>query len=66
MLIYVVSIDCSISLKEIGKELGGFTVAGMSQIRKRLKEQMRKDNSLRIKYNQCNKALFNVTPYFIK
>ncbi len=47
------------SLKEIGNELGGLTVGGMSQVRKRLKEQMRKDNSLRIKYNQCNKVLCN-------
>ncbi len=47
------------SLKEIGKELGDLTVGGMSQVRKRLKEQMRKDNSLRIKYNQCNKVLCN-------
>jgi putative transposase len=45
------------SLKEIGKELGDMTVGGMSQIRKRLKEKMQKDNSLRIKYNQCNKVI---------
>ncbi len=47
------------SLKEIGNELGGLTVGGMSQIRKRLKEKMQKDNSLRLMYNQCNKALSN-------
>ncbi len=47
------------SLNKIGKELGGLTVGGMSQIRKRLKEKMQKDNSLRFKYNQCNKALCN-------
>ncbi len=47
------------SLIKIGKELGGLTVGGMSQIRKRLKEKMQKDNSLRFKYNQCNKALCN-------
>ncbi|ODS31597.1 MAG: hypothetical protein SCARUB_03288 [Candidatus Scalindua rubra] len=47
------------SLKEIGQELGGLTVGGMSQIRKKLKERMQKDNSLRIKYNQCNKAISN-------
>jgi hypothetical protein len=39
------------SLNKIGKELGGLTVGGMSQIRKRLKEKMQKDNSLRFKYN---------------
>ena len=47
------------SLKEIGQELGGLTVGGMSQIRKRLKEKMQKDNSLRIMYNKCNKVLCN-------
>jgi len=47
------------SLKEIGKELGDLTVGGMSQIRKRLKEKMQKNNSLRTKHNQCNKILCN-------
>lgn len=47
------------SLKEIGKELGGLTVGGMSQIRKRLKEKMQKDIPLRLKYNKCNDALSN-------
>ncbi len=47
------------SLKEIGKELGDLTVGGMSQVRKRLKEKLEKNNSLRSKYNQCNKILCN-------
>jgi REP element-mobilizing transposase RayT len=47
------------SLKDIGHELGGLTVGGMSQIRKRLKDKMQKDKSLRFMYNQCNKALSN-------
>ncbi len=47
------------SLKEIGKELGDLTVGGMSQVRKRLKEKLQKDNTLMTKYNQCNKALCN-------
>ncbi len=45
------------SLREIGQELGGLTVGGMSQVRKRLKEKMQKDDTLRFMYNQCNKAL---------
>ncbi len=45
------------SLKEIGMELGDLTVGGMSQIRKRLKEKLQKDNALRIKHNQCNKVI---------
>lgn len=45
------------SLKEIGQELGGLTVGGMSQVRKRLKERMQKDNTIRLKYNQCNETL---------
>ncbi len=47
------------SLKEIGKDLGGLTVGGMSQTRKRLKEKLIKSNSLRNKYNQCNEILCN-------
>ncbi|MCP4255362.1 MAG: hypothetical protein GY775_18550, partial [Candidatus Scalindua sp.] len=47
------------SLKEIGKDLGGLTVGGMSQTRKRLKEKLQKKNSLRRKYNQCNEILYN-------
>lgn len=47
------------SLKEIGKELGGLTVGGMSQTRKRLKEKLLKSNSLRRKYEQCNEILYN-------
>ncbi len=45
------------SLREIGKELGDLTVGGMSQTRKRLNEKMRKSNSLKNKYNQCNEVL---------
>ncbi len=48
-----------ISLKEIGMELGGLTVGGMSQSRKRLKQKIQKDNSLKLKYNQCNKFFYN-------
>jgi hypothetical protein len=45
------------SLREIGQELGGLTVGGMSQVRKRLKEKLQKDDTLRFMYNRCNKAL---------
>ncbi len=45
------------SLKEIGNELGDMTVGGMSQTRKRLKEKMQKDGSLRVKYIHCNKII---------
>jgi len=45
------------SLGEIGHELGGLTVGGMSQARKRLKEKIRKDDSLMFLYNQCDKML---------
>ncbi|MGR3174721.1 MAG: transposase [Candidatus Scalindua sp.] len=48
------------SLREIGQELGGLTVGGMSQTRKRLRERMQKDNTLRAKYVQCNETLNNV------
>ncbi|MCP4268228.1 MAG: hypothetical protein GY777_22085 [Candidatus Brocadiaceae bacterium] len=47
------------SLKEIGKDLGDLTVGGMSQTRKRLKEKLQKSNSLRNKYDQCNKIISN-------
>ncbi len=47
------------SLKEIGQELGGLTVGGMSQIRKKLKEKLQKDNALRVKHYQCNETLNN-------
>jgi len=47
------------SLKEIGEELGGLTVGGMGQTRKRLKERMQKGNSLKLKYNKCNETLSN-------
>ncbi len=45
------------NLKEIGRELGGLTVGGMSQARKRLKAKLQKNNSLRIKYDQCNEII---------
>jgi len=45
------------SLKEIGNELGGLTVGGMCQVRKRLNERMQKDDALRIKHNRCTKTL---------
>lgn len=45
------------SLKKIGHELGGLTVGGMSQIRKRLKERMQSDGALRTKHHQCNEIL---------
>ena len=47
------------SLKEIGQELGGLTVGGMSQVRKRLREALKQDDSLRIKFNQCAEVLNN-------
>ena len=47
------------SLRETGKELGDLTVGGMSQTRKRLRGKLRKNNSLRSKYNQCNEILCN-------
>lgn len=45
------------SLKEIGQELGGLTVGGMSQVRKRLREKLKQDDFLRTRLNRCVKAL---------
>ena len=47
------------SLREIGQELGGLTVGGMSQTRKRLRERMQKNKALRLKHVQCNETLNN-------
>jgi REP element-mobilizing transposase RayT len=47
------------SLREIGQELGGLTVGGMSQTRKRLRERMQKNKALRLKHAQCNETLNN-------
>ncbi len=47
------------SLREIGQELGGLTVGGMSQTRKRLRERMQKDKALRTKHVQCNETFNN-------
>ncbi len=45
------------SLREIGHELGDLTVGGMSQARKRLRERMQNDKSLRAMYIQCDRIL---------
>ncbi len=47
------------SLREIGQELGGLTVGGMGQTRKRLREKIQKDKTLSTKYVQCNETLNN-------
>ncbi len=47
------------SLREIGHELGDLTVGGMSQARKRLRERIQKDKSLRTMYIQCDRILNN-------
>lgn len=47
------------SLREIGQELSGLTVGGMSQTRKRLRERMQKNKALRLKHVQCNETLNN-------
>ena len=47
------------SLREISQELGGLTVGGMSQTRKRLRERMQKNKALRAKHVQCNETLNN-------
>ena len=45
------------SLKEIGEELGGLTVGGMSQVRKRLKVILNYDLSVKRKFNKCVKII---------
>lgn len=45
------------SLKEIGQELGGLSVGGMSQVRKRLKVILNNNSSVKRKFNQCVKAI---------
>lgn len=48
------------SLREIGQELGGLTVGGMSHARERLKERLNKDVFLRRQFNRCVLALDNL------
>lgn len=45
------------SLKEIGQELGGLSVGGMSQVRKRLKVVLNNNSPVKRKFNQCVKAI---------
>ena len=45
------------SLREIGQELGGLTVGGMSHARKRLQERLNQNDSLRVLLQQCVIAL---------
>ena len=45
------------SLKEIGQELGGLTVGGMSRVRKKLRERLKMDDALRVKHNRCINSL---------
>ena len=47
------------SLSGIGKELGGLTVGGMSQIRKRLRLKLQKDKDLMVKFNRCTEFIEN-------
>ncbi|MBE7444535.1 MAG: transposase [Planctomycetia bacterium] len=41
------------SLREIGRELGGLTVGGMSHARKRLQERLKHNDFLRLQIDQC-------------
>ena len=45
------------SLREIGQELGGLTVGGMSHARKRLEERLNQNKFLRAQFNRCVIAL---------
>ncbi|MGR3319415.1 MAG: transposase [Candidatus Anammoxibacter sp.] len=47
------------SFREIGKELGGLTVGGMCQVRKRLRCKLQKDKELRVKFNRCIEFIEN-------
>ena len=48
---------CHKSLREIGRELGGLTVGGMGQARKRLREKLQVDKELKRKYDHCFELL---------
>ncbi len=48
------------SLREIGRELGGLTVGGMSHARKRLQERLKQNDFLRSQFNRCVIALDNI------
>lgn len=45
------------SLREIGRDLGGLTVGGMSHTRKRLQERLKEKRFLRSQFNRCVIAL---------
>ena len=47
------------SLGEIGRELGGLTVGGMGQARRRLNEKLQVNKELKSKYNNCIKLVNN-------